>query len=154
MKNSILSGLTESDLKYWLSDFYSKEDLDTVVNYLKNRKSKFNPWFDFNGSWFNQTGIDGKPIEGEAKERLLYNATHPNERIKSNYRFRPIDKVRFILENELTEEMLADVAAESLFRYSYQHSRFKLNEDETSTVHDLWSNFERFLDKRGLNWES
>lgn len=80
--------------KQALESAFNGEQLTVVVNYLNSRESEYNPWLDVEGGWYNQTDNKGYPVEGEARNRLLYHATNPSAKVTSTLRLTPYDRIK------------------------------------------------------------
>ena len=106
--------------KQALENAFNGEELTVVINFLTSRESEYNPWFDVEGGWYNQTDNKGYPIEGEARNRLLYHATNPSAKVTSTLRLTPYDRIKLATDRCFDDETveLTDVqrAAEYLMQ--------------------------------------
>lgn len=80
---------------------FSVEQATVVLQYLKERKSDYNPWLDSRGQWFDQTDEKGVPQMGEAQSRLLNCAMNGTTKVNSTLRLHPVDKIKLIIANQL-----------------------------------------------------
>ena len=150
MKQNFGLLLTEEQEKA-LERAYSEEQFEVVIDYLYSRKTSFNPWLDIEGNWFNQTDQNGKPIEGEAAERLWSDAVNKKTRLNSTYRLTPFDRVRFILTNNYFGTKLWD-----LISYILRNELIVVQEEiedvfldeKLKAILDLFQNVKKELDTK------
>ncbi len=95
--------------KQALERAYTSDETALILTYLEERKSDYNPWIASDGGWLNQTDNKGVPIAGEAKNRLLFNASNPEVKITSNVRLDAVDRIKLIVDNSLDLEELPEV---------------------------------------------
>lgn len=108
---------------------FSGKNATLVLQYLKERKSDYNPWLDARGQWFDQTDNKGVPQMGEAMNRLLECAMNRTTKVNSTLRLHPVDKIKLIIHNQLDPKDALEVMEYLAFEVEqYQQDLKELRE--------------------------